>query len=158
MKKLGSTGLCVALVLFCASALAAPAGGDAHAFDTHPAVVRARAFTSWMAVRSDHVQRWLWEARLQNDRARMRCLSRQLSQLHAIERLGNGSRRAIEGAVRARGLTGTHMVRLVHLADTSRARLAVAHRCGRTFSKRVRMKTQYSVRVIREPRLPSDDD
>jgi hypothetical protein len=160
MKTLGSTCLCAALVLFCASALASTPRGDETStrattrnFEDHSAVKRSRAFTMWMAVRSDQVQRWLWEARFKRDAKRMRCLSAKLSQLHAIERLGRTSERAIEAAVRVDALTGHHMVRLVHLHDASRLQLDRALKCGKTISKRVRMRTTSRVRVTRRPAL-----
>jgi hypothetical protein len=162
MKTLGSTCLCAALVLFCATVAAHPHHGDAgerdtaRPFEDHAAVKRARAFTTWMAVRSDRVQRWLWKARFEDKRTQRACLSRSLSQLHAIERMGRASRRAIEAAVRVNGLTGYHMVRLVHLHDASQAQLEMADRCRRKISRRVRMPTQYSVRVLARPDLPED--
>ena len=158
MKQLGSTCLCVALVLLCASAFADTAGGYAPEpddnFEKHPAVQRARAFTMWMAVRSDSVQQHLWEARFRRETERMQCLDRRLSQLHAIERSGRSSQLAVEAAVRADGLTGSHMVRLVHLHDASRRHLRAAEQCGQSVSKRVRLPTRYTVRVVREPVLP----
>jgi hypothetical protein len=159
MKRLGSTCLCVALVLFCASAVARPhapettAQTPTMAFDDHPAVKRARAFTMWMAVRSDHAQRWMWEARYKEQTSRRQCLDARLSQLHAIERQSRSARQAVEAAVRVDGLTGPAMVRLVNLHDASRAQYRAASRCGRAYSQRVRMKTQYRVRVIRAPAL-----
>ncbi len=74
----------------------------------------------------------------------------RLSQLHAIERIAQASRLAIEAAARINGLTGYHMVKLVHLHDSSQANLEAASRCG---YKRTRTPTTYSVRVIREPTL-----
>lgn len=158
MNKLGGTTLCAALVLFCFGAPPARAAGeDARAntqtIDDNPAVKRARAFTGWMAFRSDRVHTWLRKARSRGDHRRARCLDDKLTELHAIERLGRSDERAIEAAVRVDGLTGHHMVRLVHLHDVSQARLEEAGRCGKTISQRVRMPTSYHVRVFK-PSLP----
>lgn len=161
MKQLGSTCLCVVLVFLCASAFADSAGTtrtepriDDDDFHQHPAVQRARAFTMWMAIRSDSVHQSLWEARFRRDTARMQCLDRRLSQLHAIERSGRSSQLAVEAAVRADALTGPHMVRLVNLHDASRRHLRAAERCGRQVSERARLPTRYTVRVTHEPVLP----
>lgn len=160
MNKLGGTTLCAALVLFCVgprSAWAADedvrANDDIQKLDPNPAVKRARAFTGWMAFRSDQVHRWLRKARSRRELARARCLDDKLTELHAIERLGRSDERAIEAAVRVNGLTGHHMVRLVHLHDASQARLEDAGRCGKNISRRVPMPTTYHVRAFK-PRLP----
>ena len=130
MKQLGSTCLCVALLLFCATGAAEPQTAESGAraatqkFDDNAAVKRARAFTMWMAVRSDHVQRWMWEARYKEQHLRRRCLNARLSRLHAIERQARAARSAVEAAVRTGGLTGYSMVRLVRSSPPRRGAAA----------------------------------
>ncbi len=144
MTQLGRTWQCAAFAL--ASAWAHTAGADGQVerapdatshIEGHPAVARARAFTYFMASRSNEVHRWFSQARTARRAAEARCLDRKLAELHAIERLARADERAVEAAVRAGGLTGGPMVRLVHRHDASRARLREAERCLRPRSARV---------------------
>ena len=106
-----------------------------------------------MSMRSDHVHRWLRDARSRGETVRARCLDDKLSQLHAAERLALPEvRRALSAAAR-QDVTELYLGRLEHLASRSGALYAEAGWCGR--APVVRLPTRTEVRVY-VPRLPPE--
>jgi hypothetical protein len=168
MNVLLQSGLIVAIGLSAASAWAetghTPPKERPATTKTAPAkrpvdarIVRAAELAGAIELRSDHVRRWLLAARRDGDDKRSRCLDDMLSQLHASERAGRAEQRAISAAVHGDRDLDAHarVTRLTSAAEHSEGLLATASACGRAVSRRVRMPTQYTVKVI-VPQLPPD--
>jgi hypothetical protein len=169
MKKLGATLLCAAIILTCAAASGqshAPAKAKDPGAAAAPTAKRqklaapasydqAAAWVSNMSIRSDQVRKLLMKARGNQQLTQVRCLDGLLSQAHAVERLGRRTQRSIELAL-ARGLrqrAEAHGARLAVYESRSQGLLEEANHCVTPVSRRVRVPSGYTVRVI-PPRLP----
>jgi hypothetical protein len=157
--------VCVSLLLLCGSALARKSRAShgahgAHGTSTghssqHQAraklMAQARTQIDAMSLRSDNVHRLLRKARATKHGVRSRCLDGMLSQIHATERQALLELSALE-ATRSRVVL-TRLARLQTLSTRSKQLAIEASRCGKRYSKRQRVKSGYTVRVV-APRLP----
>jgi hypothetical protein len=155
MKKLGRLLPGLAIVL-CAGVARSDADGDTA---RRALVAAADDAVGVMALRGDHVQQWLREARAKRYKRRAACLDDHLSQVHAVERLARAElgwlSRAVQRDVPDEALRAR--ARRVELyAARSRDLLADAKACSGRLSRRQRVPTGYEVR-LREPPLPPPD-
>ncbi len=162
MKKLAAFAAGVSVVLSLGIARSDSSGettSDAAAARIRrQAVAAADEAVAVMAVRGDHVQRWLGEARAKGQKRRAACLDDLLSQAHAVERLGRDElgwmqRAALREA--AAELFAARVARVELYAERSQQLLAEAQACGGKVSRRQRAPTGYVVRKV-EPRLPEE--
>jgi hypothetical protein len=162
MKKLAAFAAGVSVVLLLGTARsdsdAEGTSSDDAARIRRQAVVAADEAVAVMALRGDHVQRWLGEARAKGQKRRAACLDDMLSQVHAVERLARDelgwmTRAQIRGAEVE--LFPPRLARVAVYTQRSQGLLGEAQACGGKVSRRQRMPTGYEVRRV-EPRLPDE--